>query len=147
MMRRRAAVGRRGPGIVGTMARTAVVAGTATVTAKAVGGAMDSHAQAQQAQQEQQVSQQEQMQQLQMQQQQLQQQQDAQSAQMQQMQPQQMQPQQMQPQQMQPQMPAPTAAQPASADLTTQLQQLAQLKESGVLTDEEFQAAKTKLLS
>jgi hypothetical protein len=119
------------------MARTAVVAGTATVTAKAVGGSMDSHAQAQQAQQDQQMAQQEQMQQLQMQQQQLQQQQEAQYAQMQQMQPQQMQSQ---------QMPAPAAVRPASADLTTQLQQLAQLKESGILSDEEFQAAKAKLL-
>jgi Short C-terminal domain len=133
MFRRRPAVVRRGPGIVGTVARTAVVAGTATVTAKAVGGAMDSHAQAQQAQQEQQVSQQEQMQQLQTQQQQLQQQQEAQYAQM---------------QQMPPQMPAQTAAYPttASPDLTTQLQQLAQLKESGILSDEEFQAAKAKIL-
>jgi hypothetical protein len=78
-----------------------------------------------------------------MQQQQLQQQQEAQYAQMQQMQPQQMQPQQMQPQQM----PAPAASRTASADLTTQLQQLAKLKESGVLSDEEFQAAKAKLLS
>jgi len=113
------------------MARTAVVAGTATVTAKAVGGAMDSHAQAQQAQVDQQVAQQEQMQQLQMQQQQLQQQQEAQYA-------------QMQPQQM----PSPPAGYPApAADLTSQLQQLAQLKESGVLSDAEFQAAKAKLLS
>jgi len=144
MMRRRAVGVRRGPGIVGTMARTAVVAGTATVTAKAVGGAMDSHAQAQQAQADQQVAQQEQMQQHQMQQQQLQQQQEAQYAQMQQMQPQQMQPQQMQPQQM----PSPPAGYPApAADLTSQLQQLAQLKESGVLSDAEFQAAKAKLLS
>jgi hypothetical protein len=35
-MLRRPAVGRRGPGLVGTMARTAVVAGTATATANAV---------------------------------------------------------------------------------------------------------------
>jgi hypothetical protein len=34
----------------------------------------------------------------------------------------------------------------ASPDLTVQLQQLACLKEAGALTDEEFQAAKTKLL-
>lgn len=122
------------------MARTAVVAGTATVAVKGVSGAMDSHAQAQQAQVQQQASQQEQMQQLQMQQQQLQQQQEAQNAQMQQMQ----QPQQMPPQQM----PSQPAGYPApAADLTTQLQQLAQLKESGVLSDEEFQAAKAKLLS
>ncbi len=48
-MRRRPVVVRRGPGLVGTMARTAVVAGTATVAVKAVGGAMDSKSQAQQA--------------------------------------------------------------------------------------------------
>ena len=36
MMRRRAAVGRGRPGLVGTVARTAVVAGTATATAGAV---------------------------------------------------------------------------------------------------------------
>jgi hypothetical protein len=39
------------------------------------------------------------------------------------------------------------AAANGSPDLTAQLQQLARLKESGSLTDEEFQAAKTKLLS
>ena len=33
------------------------------------------------------------------------------------------------------------------ADLTAQLQQLAQLHDSGVLTDEEFAAAKSKLLA
>ena len=41
--------------------------------------------------------------------------------------------------------PAPVAA-PAS-DLTAQLQQLAQLHDSGVLSDEEFAAAKQKLLA
>ena len=42
--------------------------------------------------------------------------------------------------------PAPAPAAPGS-DLTAQLQQLAQLHESGVLTDEEFTAAKQKLLA
>jgi hypothetical protein len=43
--------------------------------------------------------------------------------------------------------PAATApAAPAGGDLTSQLQQLAQLKEQGVLTDEEFAEAKAKLL-
>jgi uncharacterized membrane protein len=44
--------------------------------------------------------------------------------------------------------PPPTAA-PASAapDLTAQLQQLAQLHTAGVLSDEEFAAAKQKLLA
>jgi hypothetical protein len=40
---------------------------------------------------------------------------------------------------------APLEQAPA-ADLTAQLQQLAQLHDSGVLTDEEFAAAKSKLL-
>jgi hypothetical protein len=40
------------------------------------------------------------------------------------------------------------AAAPAAggADLTAQLQQLAQMKQSGILTDAEFDAAKAKLL-
>ena len=37
--------------------------------------------------------------------------------------------------------------QPPQADLTTKLQQLAELHNSGVLTDEEFAAAKQKLLA
>lgn len=48
--------------------------------------------------------------------------------------------QQIQAQQAQSQAPA------ANTDLIAQLQQLAQLKESGMLTDEEFQAAKAKLI-
>jgi hypothetical protein len=40
--------------------------------------------------------------------------------------------------------PAPQAA--PGTDLTAQLQQLAQLHTAGVLSDEEFAAAKTKLL-
>jgi hypothetical protein len=43
--------------------------------------------------------------------------------------------------------PPPPPAAPAGSDLTTQLNQLAQLKAAGVLTDEEFAAAKAKLLS
>ena len=123
-MFRRRGVGRRGPGLVGTVARTAAVAGTATVTAKAVGGAMDSHAQAkQQAQADQAAATQ----------------------------------QQAQPAQDNgaPAQTAPAAAAPAAAAgaeaaaptaLVDQLQQLAQMKQSGMLTDEEFQAAKAKLL-
>ncbi len=42
--------------------------------------------------------------------------------------------------------PEPAPAAPGS-DLTAQLQQLAQLHESGVLSDEEFSAAKQKLLA
>ncbi len=43
-MRRGVGVGRRGPGVVGAVARTAVVAGTATVVAKGVSGSMDQKA-------------------------------------------------------------------------------------------------------
>jgi hypothetical protein len=42
--------------------------------------------------------------------------------------------------------PAPQAA-PAGTDLTSQLEQLAQLHNAGVLSDEEFAQAKQKLLS
>jgi hypothetical protein len=38
------------------------------------------------------------------------------------------------------------AGPPAAPDLTAQLQQLAQLRDAGVLSDEEFAAAKAKLL-
>jgi hypothetical protein len=41
---------------------------------------------------------------------------------------------------------APPPAPPAGDDLTSKLQQLAQLHQSGVLTDEEFAAAKQKLI-
>jgi Short C-terminal domain len=43
------------------------------------------------------------------------------------------------------QAPPPTAAAPA-VDLTAELQKLASLKQAGILTDEEFAAAKAKLL-
>jgi hypothetical protein len=41
----------------------------------------------------------------------------------------------------------PPAAAPAAPDLTSELQQMAQLHDAGVLTDEEFAQAKQKLLS
>ncbi len=47
--------------------------------------------------------------------------------------------------QQQPAAPAPAAA-PDSADMMTQLKQLAELHDQGVLTDEEFAAQKAKLL-
>src|SRR6185369_11666404 len=99
MMRR---VGR--PGLVGTMARTAVVAGTAT----AVVGGMSRH----QAGKQQQAADAAAYQQA-------QQQAAAQAA----------------------AAPPPAPAAPAN-DLTSQLQQLATLKEQGILSDEEFAAAK-----
>lgn len=55
MMRRRA-VGRRGPGLVGTMARTAVVAGTATAVSGKVAQNQQNKAQAAQAQQAQEAA-------------------------------------------------------------------------------------------
>jgi type II secretory pathway component PulL len=94
---------RRGPGLLGTMARTAVVAGTAS----AVVGGMSRHQQAR-AQQE------------------------AQAQAYQQQQAQQYAP------------PAPEP--PTAADLTTRLKELADLKAAGAITDEEFSAAKGKLL-
>src|SRR5690348_1133438 len=119
MMRRRG-----GRGIVGTMATTAVIAGTATavsnkVTQRQYNKAVDKQ-QAQYADQAA-LSNQAQMEQMQ--------------AQMEQMQAQQA----MQAQQGQ------AAAGPS--DLTAKLQQLADLNASGVLSDEEFAAAKAKLLS
>lgn len=108
---RRRGVGRAGrPGLVGTVARTAVIAGTATAVSKGVSGKMNAKEQA--AADEQAAAQ-----------------------------------------------PAPqpetAQQQPAtdadagsgdSVDLVAELQKLASLKEAGVLTDEEFAAAKAKLL-
>lgn len=43
--------------------------------------------------------------------------------------------------------PAPAAAAPAGDDVVAKIQQLAGLKAAGILTDEEFAAAKKKLLA
>jgi len=43
--------------------------------------------------------------------------------------------------------PAPAAAPAGSTDITGQLTQLAEMKNNGLLTDEEFAAAKAKLLN
>jgi hypothetical protein len=138
MMRRRAVPARRGPGLVGTVARTAVVAGTATATAKMVGGAMDSSAQRTQDAQYQQAMADQQAQQAQVDVQQLQ-------AQVAQLQAQQLQPHLgAQPQPLPQAQPVP---QGGGTDLLAQLQQLQQLKEAGTLTDAEFAAAKAKLLA
>ena len=113
MMRRRG-----GAGIVGTVARTAVIAGTATAVSNKVSERQyNRSAQKQQAQMadEAALSNQAEIEQMQ--------------AQMQAMQAQQVQ----------------AAASPP--DLTAKLQQLAELKAAGVLSDEEFAAAKAKLLS
>ncbi len=47
-MRRSMGMGRRGPGLFGMAARTAVVAGTATAVSKSVSGSMDTRAAQQQ---------------------------------------------------------------------------------------------------
>jgi len=145
----RRGVGRRGPGLVGTMARTAVIAGTATAVSRGVSGHMDAkEQQKQQAAAAQDAAFDSQAQ--------LQEQQDVVYQQQQQMAQMQQQMAQMQAQQAQAAVaaqappPAPVAAPaaaPASSDLMAQLQQLAQLKEQGILSDEEFTAAKAKLLA
>ena len=112
MMRRRG-----GAGIVGTMARTAVIAGTATaVSNKVTQRQYNRAAQSEQQQMADQaaLSNQYELEQMQ--------------AQMQAMQAQQ------------------TQAAVSPPDLTAKLQQLAELKASGVLSEEEFAAAKAKLL-
>ncbi|HEX5441096.1 MAG TPA: SHOCT domain-containing protein [Ktedonobacterales bacterium] len=119
-MMRRGAVGRRGPGLLGTMARTAVIAGTATAVSRGVSGSMDQRAaQAQQAQQAQQ-----------------QQQQAAFDAGFQQAQAQQTQAQQQQ---------AASAA-PSTDAVISQLRQLAELQNLGILTPDEFAQQKARIL-
>lgn len=103
---------RRGPGLLGTMARTAVVAGTATAVSRGVSNAMNASAQQAAAMQQAQIDAA------------VQQQMSAQQAGMQ---------------------PAPAEA--PSNDVMSQLQQLVQMKQAGFLTDEEFAAAKAKLLT
>lgn len=124
---------RRGrPGLVGTMARTAVIAGTASATVGAVNRRQTGKAQAaasDQAAQQAAFESQAQLAEMQ--------------AQMDAMQAQQAPP--------PPPPPAPAAAAPAAPaagdDLMAELQKLADMKAAGVLTDEEFAAAKAKLLS
>ena len=132
MFRRRPVVGQRGgPGLLRTAATTAVVAGTATAVSKGVSGSMDKAAMSKQQQMEQQQAAQNAANQSQ--------------AELEQMKTQlaAMQAQQLQADQAQ----ATTAAAPsAQPDLITQLQQLAQLKQAGALSEYEFQTAKAKLL-
>ena len=109
---------RRGPGLVGVMARTAVIAGTATAVSGAVVDHRNQKAQskqdAQQALYDQGVA-------------------DAQA--------------QMQQQAAAAPPPAAVAAPAAGDDMMAQLQKLADLKAAGILSDEEFAAAKAKLLA
>lgn len=97
---------RRGrPGLLGTVARTAVVAGTASATANAV----NRHAVQKDAEQQAYADQQA-------------------------------------PPAPQPSAPPAGPAAPAGEDLVGKINQLAQLRDAGVLSDDEFTAAKGKLL-
>lgn len=110
------------PGLIGLAARTAVVTGTANAMGNRAANRRTQQAQEQQQQQylQQQAWQAEQAQQAQ---------------QMQQM------------QQAQQAAPAPAAAPTGGVDLTAELMKLADLRTQGLLTDDEFAAAKAKLLS
>jgi hypothetical protein len=102
------------PGLVGTMARTAVIAGTASATA----GAVNRHQQAKAQEQADAAAYQEQQA----------------AAQYAPPPPQQYAP-----------VAAPAAA-PAGDDLVTKIQELAQLHQQGILSDQEFAAAKQRIL-
>jgi coenzyme F420-reducing hydrogenase gamma subunit len=108
------------PGLLGLAARTAVIAGTAT----AVSGGMQRHAQskAQDQQQQQEYAAEQQQEQI-----------NAAAAAAVAAQ--------------QPAAPAAPAAPAGGTDIIAELQKLAALKDQGILTDEEFSAAKAKLLS
>jgi hypothetical protein len=112
---------RRGrPGLVGTMARTAVVAGTATAVAGGVQRRQAGRAQATAQEQNEDL----QMQEMQ--------------AQLAELQAQQA--------QAAPPPPAATPAAPAGGDLMAELEKLGQMRTAGLLDDAEFAAAKAKLL-
>ena len=122
-MRGRLGRGRGGPGLLGTVARTAVIAGTAS----AVSGRVHAGQQAAAQQQQQAAAAQEQLRQMQ-----LQAQIDAQvDARMAGTQP----------------APAPTSAPPSVDELHAQLSKLGELRQAGLLTDAEFAAAKARLLA
>ncbi|MGV0027944.1 SHOCT domain-containing protein [Phormidesmis priestleyi] len=108
---------RQGPSLLNTVARTAVISGTATATSRAVDQSINQKAMQSQQKQAAAMQSQQEIEQV-----------KAQLAAMQTPQ-------------------APTVTPPAQPDLLTQLTQLAQLKEAGALSEEEFQLAKAKLLS
>ncbi|GAA2953097.1 MULTISPECIES: SHOCT domain-containing protein [Microbacterium] len=110
------------PGLIGLAARTAVVAGTASAVSGAVSNNQQKKAQAQYEQEQYQAAQQQAAMQ-----------QAAQQAVAAQMAA----------------APAPAPAAPAApaVDVVAELQKLAALKDAGVLSDDEFAAAKAKLLS
>jgi hypothetical protein len=123
-MMRRAAV-RRGTGLVGTMARTAVVVGTATAVSGAVADRHNRKVAGQQAEIDEANQVQDMQAQL-----------DAMQAQQAQAAVAQAAP-----------AAAPAAAAPAANDIAGQLQQLMSLKNAGILSDAEFEAAKAKVLA
>jgi putative oligomerization/nucleic acid binding protein len=123
-MRRRLGRGRGGPGLLGTMARTAVVAGTAQAVAGRVGQAQQAAAHRDQ----QAAAAQDQLRQVQM-----QAQVDAQVADA------------LRAQSVPPPAPAP-AARPSVDELHAQLTKLGELRQAGLLTDDEFAQQKARLL-
>jgi len=134
MMRRRGGIGRPGRGIVGTMATAAVVGGTAAAASHAIDRRMTGKDQAKQQEAEAEYAAVQSQADI-----------EAMQAQMAAMQAQQAQ-MAMMAQQAQA-APAPAAPAAGGPDLMSQLQQLAQLKEAGALTDDEYAAAKAKLLA
>ncbi|MCC6626863.1 MAG: SHOCT domain-containing protein [Chloroflexi bacterium] len=135
MFRRRPVTVRRGPGLIGTVAQTAVIAGTATAVSKGVSGSMDARGQAKQQAAANAMAAEAAAQQTQADVEQLQ-------SQLATLQAQQAQA------TLAAQPPAAPAAAPAGGgDLLAQLQQLTHLKEAGMLSDDEFTAAKAKLLA
>ena len=122
-MRRRLGRGRGGPGLLGTVARTAVIAGTASAVAGRVDAAQQSAAQ----QQQQAAAAQEQLRQMQLQAQ-IDAQVDARMA-------------------GTPPASAPTSARPSGDELHTQLTKLGELRQAGLLTDAEFAEQKARLLA
>lgn len=116
---------RSGPGLLRTVGRTAVVAGTATVVSQGVSGAMNSAAQQKAAAEQQQAAAEQQR---------------IDAAVQQALAQQTVAP---------PVAAPPPAAPPASsaADRIAKLQQLAELKNQGILTDAEFEAEKARILA
>jgi hypothetical protein len=113
------------PGLIGLAARTAVVAGTANAVGGAMAGNRDRKAQAQYEQQQYQAAQQQAAM-------------DAAAARA---------VAQAQPAPASPAPPAPPVPAPSGVDIVAELQKLAALKQAGVLTDDEFSAAKARLLA
>lgn len=114
---------RRGPGLLRTAARTAVISSTATATSRSVSNAMDQKAARLQREQAAVIQSQADVEQMKTQLAALQSTQD------------------------QAALPVPATAPVAQTDLLTQLTQLSQLKETGALSEAEFQLAKAKLLN